>query len=323
MTALTHSAREQWLMQRRELVTASDVAAILGVDKNRDALAVFADKLGLGETEENEAMLRGRDFEDAIGRTYARQTRRAVSTPGEYEIQIHPIVRWLGATLDRRTLRDESEDETVIWIPLQLKMALGSGYEWREEPPRAYVVQVQIEIQCDDKPMGVLAGLVGPGPLSVADILRDQEFFDLALPVLERFLWHVQTKTPPEPQSGLALEPLKRLWPRGDGHTITLTDHTFEPCDGCVSSDRHHLVIGNCHECGLPPEAHAAGIAATWESKRSEGKRLEEESKAAEARLRHMLGGAQYGDLGDGSLIERKIGKRSDTLQRIWPKRRR
>ena len=101
--AIVHSPRDQWLARRRELITASDVAAILGEDQRRGPLAVWCSKTGAIEADENEAMIRGRDFEDAIARTYHRQTGRPVGALPDYEIAIHPALPWLGATLDRRT----------------------------------------------------------------------------------------------------------------------------------------------------------------------------------------------------------------------------
>jgi len=44
--AILASERDRWLARRRELVTASDVPAILGEDPHRGPLAVWAAKIG-------------------------------------------------------------------------------------------------------------------------------------------------------------------------------------------------------------------------------------------------------------------------------------
>lgn len=307
-----------WLEDRRTAVTASDVAAVLGEDPHRTALHVYADKIGAPGQEETDAMRRGKLYEAAIIADYAHQNGRD-AFPFERRLVRHKKYPWLGATFDATTYRENGEV-----VPLQVKWAVGSGWTWKEEPPKHYQLQVLVETAVFGSTHGALCGLVGPGPLHCTDIPFDDELFELIVPRLAEFMERVRDRRPPEPQSGLALEPLKRLWPRGDGQTITLPKNRLlgheyywaDPAPGKCG-------IACCDRLHVDHYDWPSTLANEWESKKSESKRLEEESRAAEARLRHMLGGAQYGDLGDGSLLERKIGKRSDTLQRIWPKRRR
>jgi hypothetical protein len=323
---IVHDARSLWLLRRREIIGASDVAAILGVDKHRSNLDVYCEKLGLGEQAEVAAMLRGRIYQDAIATDYQQQTGRAVEIGDPYEIHIHPSVSWIGSTFDARTQCDAQ------WISLELKWALGSGYEWKDEPPRAYIVQAQIQIQCNDGArVGALAGLVGPGPLSCVDLERDDEFFDLAYPVLERFRWHVENKVPPEPESGLALPALKRIWPGADGRTLELPQalplgHRFkehwtdcQPQVGCGEET-------DDGRCDQPEASHydpndPQRRADALERNKSESKRLADQADEDQAVLRHALGGAQWGRLPDGSLIERQKTAHRDVIKRIWPKR--
>jgi putative phage-type endonuclease len=58
--------REQWLALRMSDITASDVAAVCGLDPYKTPLRIYAEKTGLLAPQvENEAMTRGRHFEKA------------------------------------------------------------------------------------------------------------------------------------------------------------------------------------------------------------------------------------------------------------------
>src|SRR5687767_8539180 len=110
--AVLPSARERWLAERRELLTASDVAAVLGVDPRRSPLSVYAEKRGLLEVAETPWMRWGRRVEGAIAEAYADETGRPVRDLG-LEIQRHPDVPWLGATLDRQVLEGSAAHPLV------------------------------------------------------------------------------------------------------------------------------------------------------------------------------------------------------------------
>ncbi len=233
--AIVHGKREQWLAQRRDYVTASDVAAILGEDPRRGALAVYASKVGNFEVEETLPMRRGRRFEAAIGDEYEDQTGRPVVGVPEHELCLHPTIPWLAATLDRKLLATEEAPDPfgVVDVgpqavsraraPLQIKMALGSASEWKDEPPLGYAIQVTIEMACAGSTWGALCGMVGPGPLKTFDLPRNDRFLDVALPKLEEFWLRVKRRDPPE-ADGLpgTSEAIRKLWADEDGSTIAL-----------------------------------------------------------------------------------------------------
>lgn len=289
MPTVNHGAREQWLLARREFITASDVAAIIGEDERRGALAVYAAKVGEVELEETRPMRRGRRFEEAIAQEYADQTGRPVANLGEFELTRHPSIPWLAATLDRIT------DGTAVMpgpsgecperngdrhVPLQIKMAIGSAREWKDEPPLGYVVQVQTEIACYGGEWGALAGLVGPGPLATFDLVRDRAFFDALVPVLDRFRWHVLHRIPPEadgrPGTSAAI---RRLWANEDGATVAL-------------------------------DAEALRLTEAWEQARMREAAAAEAAMGLENQLRRRLGSASFGALNDGSFLTLRTTRR-------------
>lgn len=313
--------RAAWKAERRHMLTASDVAAVLGEDPRRSAFQVWADKVGDVETEETEAMARGRDFEEAIGRAYGRQTGRPVGSLNPYEIARHPDIPWLGATLDRTTLGTVRSPDPFGGVeiragqtiaagtvasgraPLQIKMALGSASEWKDEPPLGYVVQVNIEMACFRAQWGALCALVGPGPLKTIDLVRNDDFLRVALPKLEQFWRLVQRREPP-PVDALpgTAEAIRKLWPGANGETVPLDEDAGRLMD--------HL------------EAARARIAAA-----------EETERGLANQLRVRMGEASFGGpLQDGSFVERAVvtrkpyeveGTTYTTLRRRRPRIRR
>ena len=135
-TAIVCKNREDWLEQRKDLLTASDAASILGQNPWKSAMALYAEKLGLmPPQEETQKMRSGRKLQRAIAEMYSEDTGRTLVDPGEFTIAVHPEVPYVAATLDYRQ-KDKDQGEGV----LEIKNNEG---EWIDEPP----VYVQIQVQ--------------------------------------------------------------------------------------------------------------------------------------------------------------------------------
>ncbi len=269
--AIVHDEEQQWLLEGREIVTASEAAAIIGADERRGALAVWASKTGGVETIETLPMRRGRRLEAIIVEEYGEQTGRPVEPWPRFKRLRHPTVPFIGATLDATTLLG------AITIPLEAKSALGSAREWGDEPPLGYQCQAQLQSQCFGSPAAAIAGLVGPGPLKTYDLDRDDAFFAALLPLLERFMWHVRNHIPPE-ADGLpgTTAAIRRLWSTADGQTIPL--------------DREALTLTEEWEAA---QARGAAAAAT--------------AQELENKLRRLLGSASFGALADGTYLALQV----------------
>ena len=309
--AIIHDKREQWLAARRECLTASDVAAVLGEDPRRGPLAVYAAKIGAIEAEETLPMRRGRRFEATIGEEYSEQTGRPVLAVPEYELLHHPSIPWLAASLDRKVLAtEEAPDPFGCWdvvptatthgrAPLEIKMALGSASEWKDEPPLAYAIQVTIEMACADSTWGALCGMVGPGPLKTFDLPRNDAFLEAALPLLEEFWLRVQRRQPPEADAlPGTTEALKHLYAGEDGTTIP-----------------------------LGPEA--LRLVEQWEQAAARRDAANETIEELENKLRLRMGLASWGALSDGSFLTLRTTERKSysvgptsfrALRRWWPR---
>jgi putative phage-type endonuclease len=219
--AVLASARDRWLERRRDLVTASDAAAILGFDHRRKPSDVYLEKLGLREPDESEPMVWGRRFETGIAEGYAAETGRRVRELPPYEIAMHPDIPWLGATLDRETEIVAGSDE---WDPLELKWALSTGDRWDDEPPIYFQIQVQLQVACRARRVGSLTAFVSPfKPPVWADIPRNDAFLANAIPVLEDFRRRMKARDLPSDAEWYSQESVRRLWPTDNGQAVALS----------------------------------------------------------------------------------------------------
>jgi putative phage-type endonuclease len=278
---LLGDARERWLARRRELITASDVAAILGEDPRRGPLVVYAEKIGALEPGDNPYMRRGRRFEPVIAAEYADETGRPVFDLDPYEIVIHPDIPWLGATPDRMTAGCERNPAPAEGrAPLELKNVTGGNVrEWKEEPPIAFQIQLQIQMACTKASWGSLTALLAGLKVDWTDFTRDDSFLEAVVPRLDEFRLRVQRREPPDADGFEATAAaLRGLFAEGDGTTAYLED-------------------------ALP-------VVEGWEKAKAD-------ERAAQARareLRHQLllrvGPSSFANLPDGTYLERTTVER-------------
>lgn len=269
--------RDQWLALRRELITASDAAAILGEDKRRGPLAVYAEKVGALPTPEDlDYFAFGRDVEGAIGKAYGRKTGRPVRELGRFDLRRHPDLPWLGATRDFETEgTPELPAPAEGPAPLEAKaVATFKAGAWAEEPPLFYQIQVQVQMAVTGAQWGAIVALMGGVGVVHKDLPRDDGFLAAALPRLEEFWWRVKRRQPPEPDATPATsEAVRALFAETDGSTVLLED----------------------------PETRA--MADELEALNTRMKADERAAKLLENRLRFRVGSATWGALTDGSFL--------------------
>jgi putative phage-type endonuclease len=273
-------ARERWLAERRELVTASDAAAILGFDPRRSSLSVYAEKIGVIESQDNDWMAFGRDVEGAIAKAYTRRTGRPALDLGAFDIRRHPDAPWLGATRDRETAGSDDHPAPADGpAPLECKAVAGmKASQWEEEPPVEYQIQVQIQAACTAAQWASLVALIGGLQVAWRDLLRNDRFLAVALPKLEEFHLRVQRREPPEEvdAKSATTAALKALYADEDGETLSLTDEAMQ-------------------------------LADQWEAARVRSKEFEGQADELENKVRRLLGDASFAMLPDGSLLSLRV----------------
>lgn len=276
-------SRDAWLKERKELLTASDVAAILGENPFKNNVMVYMDKISDEICQEDKDHLKfGRDVEGAIANLYESKTGYRVQDPGETRILRHPDIEWLGATLDRYTYRLEEVD--AIRVPLELKHVGGFGVykdDWVEDPPSYNQIQLQIQCACDKAPFGVLAGMFPGYDLGYKEIEYSESFFETIYPVLDEFWNHnVKKKIPPALiEHSKNLESMKALYCEENGETVVIEAADF---DNVIA----------------------------WESLKHNRSELNSQIKDLESKIREKVGNATFARLPDGRFLTLKTTKR-------------
>jgi putative phage-type endonuclease len=290
---------QKWLKRRREILGASDAAAVLGLDRYRGKLKVWANKVHGIETVETRPMRYGSYMEDFISDEYEMETGRDLANPGDFEITMHPDIKYIGATLDRTAIGNSPTPAPADGLgATELKALSSQGCtveQWNDSPPIGYQIQLQIQIACMQAFWGTLVAWIDGANLVWTDFLRDDELLELIYPELDEFWWHVKKKIPPIDDAKNALEVSKKIYRKINGTTIQLTD-----------SDRKK--------------------ADAWEHAGERRNYWTKEEKELQGQLRFTMEDNSFGDLQDGTYLQRKVIQQKDgrehvRMSRIRPRR--
>lgn len=281
--------REKWLKRRRELLTASDVAAVLGYDEYKGPLAVWANKVHGIEEESTRAMRNGSYMEKFISDEYADERQVGLVDPGDYEIAVHPDIPWLGATLDRECSMVVAPAYGFGATELKaISPRTCTAKQWVECPPQKYIIQNQIQMACAGMLWGTLVAWIGGADLVWYDHLRDDDFLPAIMPHLEEFWGYVQRKEPPPDTSPGINIVAKSIWTETNGGTIEMFDY-LEKAD-------------------------------LWEYSAEQRRYWNKQEPLQQGQIRIAMENNSFGLLGDGSYLKRKANKNGQIrLRRVRP----
>jgi putative phage-type endonuclease len=286
MTFHSYANREAWLVARRSLLGASDIAAALGFNPWKSPVAVWAEKTGNLPAEDlaaiHERIRWGQRFELPIIEEFAeRNPDRLVQAADPFTIHQHPDVGFLGCTPDAWQNRiSDGGPRGVLQAKTTNEMM---GKHWKEEAsiPLQYQIQVQAELACTGCTWGTLAALIGGQRLVWYDVQRDDEFIEAMLESAAKFWWYVQNnKMPPADDSELTSRVLTQLHPRDNGLLVEVTS--------------------------IP-----ADMASKADEARAQIKELEKDIELFENTVKAALGDNTYARLPDGSLYAWKTSDRA------------
>ncbi len=231
--AIVHNAREQWLLQRRDYVTASDAAAILGLDPYRKPSDVYLAKLGLASEEESWPMTYGTEFQTGVGRAYARDTGRTVRMASLEvpELIVHPDVPFIACTPDGDVTGSEQLPAPADGDgALEIKVS-SVAHKWdADELPAQFQIQSTVQQACMKRNWGAVAAFVSlrQAPRG-QDIVFDPELFRMMVPRFEEFLDRVKRKTPPTDNvDWWSTASIRRLWSANNGESIVFDAETAD-----------------------------------------------------------------------------------------------
>lgn len=148
------TTRAEWLSWRKEVLTASDLGAVAGVDQYKTPLRVYAEKLTDIDVEETALMRRGRMFE-AAATEYLREDHPdwVIEKPNSFYVDVDLK---LGATPD---ILAKSFNHGLVNI--QIKTVSAPVFEgWNGTPPLGYLLQTVCENLLTKANEGILAVLV-------------------------------------------------------------------------------------------------------------------------------------------------------------------
>jgi predicted phage-related endonuclease len=276
-----------WLAARRPLVTASDVAAVLGVSLTNSAFSLWWRKQpDWPHPEQNLSMHIGRKLEAVIGELWAEaHPEAALYRPGA-SLWVHPVETWLGATPDYLSVWADDDPPgpvppRVHVEPVECKSDEGGpgwGKQGTDEVPEHHLVQVLVQCLVLGVPRGRLFRLYGKRTAEYS-IVVDNHPDLVARIVREGKAFHASLTT------GVA--------PDIDGHAETahmLADIYTDVEDGAVAT-----------------------IPETLAKEFREAKQAVADAKALEAfatnRIRDLMGRAkaQYAVTPDGTRVAKRI----------------
>ena len=173
---------EEWLALRGKMLTASDAATAIGVNKYETPADLLLKKCGLGEKFTGNAATRhGEKYEDEARILYEERYGEVVHELG---LCPHPEHSWLGGSPD-----GVSESGKLVEIKCPPMRQIVPG-----EVPLCYEAQIQICMEimdvescyfCQYAPFDVT--FPAPEVFDVTIVPRDREWFKKYLPVMDAF----------------------------------------------------------------------------------------------------------------------------------------
>jgi putative phage-type endonuclease len=223
---LPETDRETWFEERRKGVTATDIAAISGLNPWKTIYDVFLDKLDLVEpTPDNPAMKRGRRMEPVLAEDYAEMTGSILMSPGLIVNWDRPLMR---GTPDRLILDSKGEAYKVLEIKTAgIRQMSRWGEPGTDDIPDEYICQVQWYMGITGLPEAdVIVSIAGEMP-QIYTVIRNDEMIEALYQRAETF-WndHVLTKEPPSvDESEAAARMLATLYQKADLDLVESDEH--------------------------------------------------------------------------------------------------
>jgi putative phage-type endonuclease len=209
---LTTLARADWLALRRQGLGSSDAPAVVGVSPYRTPLRLWAEKVGLLEPEETEAMRWGRLLEPVVADEYARAAEIELWAP--MALYQHHEHAWMLATPDR--LATQARPEVVVEIKVR-------GAWVDQDLPPHYVIQVQHQMAVLGLERATVVVLVAGQRLVWAHVERDDAMIRDLIEREREFWRRVELNDPPPSVAEDRTQGvLSKLYPKDSGRKVYL-----------------------------------------------------------------------------------------------------
>lgn len=212
--------RAEWLEQRRHGIGASEAPVVMGVSKFQSPLDLWAQKRGLLpiDAEQNEAMEIGLLLEPVILGLYAKRREIQVERPEPYTLVRSERRPVMFATFDGFQ-QDSERGRGVVEIKTT-SVDLREG----EEPPEAYQVQIQHQMEVAGVEWGTIVALIRGQRLAWWDVQRHDKFIRVLTDKELAFWKRVENGEPPDTVDASDTKALLALHPYDDGTEIVLPE---------------------------------------------------------------------------------------------------
>jgi len=229
MSASPQMTREQWLEYRNHCITASSVAAIVGLHPWETPRTLYERMKGLSTPKEStEAMEMGIDLEPFIAAMFAKRNGLTLGVdlvPNGYDLLRHPENSRFAATPDYLL----GDDELVECKWAGVNTASSFGREASDEAPSHYLLQCQWQLFVTGRKLCHLAVLTPFGFRSFK-VKADAELQRRLAHFAAKFLGEYIDSDCPPPLTGHTpdTEWVKNKFPQDSGSVVRATDSIEE-----------------------------------------------------------------------------------------------
>lgn len=165
---------EAWLKLRGNMLTASDIASVIGINPYETPEDVMYKKCGFKKRGDFSATEHGNRYESEARDIYCAKYGETVHEIG---LVPHPVYTWLGGSPDGIT---ESEKLIEIKCPVSRKIT--------PEVPKYYIPQVQLLMEILDlETCDFIQYRPDPYEFVVTRVNRDRNWFSTNLPIMDNF----------------------------------------------------------------------------------------------------------------------------------------
>lgn len=204
---------EQWKKLRRTGIGASEIAAAMGISPYQSTLNLWMVKRGLAaEFEGNPATRWGTLKEDMVCQFFANETGLELEPGGLWRSD---LLDWQLATPDRGVVG------LPEWVEAKCVNARVESMNWDKGVPLYVYAQCQQQIDATGRERVHVVAELGGNPPKWWTVERDDVFIAAMRVAGDKFWWHVQTGTMPEPDGASAAD-LLAAYPIEPGTSVEL-----------------------------------------------------------------------------------------------------
>lgn len=241
----------EWVEKRKGKISASNVAAILGLKPfGKTPIDAWSQIMGYSPEQADKPVWRmGRKAEAMIADLYSEDAGVKLVTP--QDPMVHAELPWLCGTPDRLIV---GQPKGVEIKNVGKHMLYGWGEPGTDEIPDYYLMQVAVYMAITRYDVfDVVASLAGEYP-TVFPIRRDKQLENNILKLLDEwYVIHIVGNTPPEPDSSIRYSDfLKNQWPRdknplkrADGMTEFAMEKLAEARKACDEAEELKVLYEN------------------------------------------------------------------------------